>query len=293
MARGSGNGRRRSVLHFPSSIFPLSSPISRWTPVLLWMAGIFYFSSRPNPLSFLPSAGQQEPIDKVAHFTEYAGLLLLLHRALSNNDNRQNTSASDGFDPPGPPDSSITSNPDTTTAGTQFSPVVGHSSPVLSYASPEPRRRVEGLVALGLALTYAISDELHQELTPGRSFELADIGYDLVGMIAALGLIWVWERRKTLAPPNPPNLGGTGHPPRLGGRGGLTADPMTATSHTAENRKRIYQTLCLTLAGQSDRMSWPAFSLSDWDLLIATARAEGVAPLLYHLDTSPFFLFYF
>lgn len=56
--------------------------------------------------------------------------------------------------------------------------------------------------------------------------------------------------------------------------------PLTATSHTAENRKRIYKTLCRTLAGQLDRMSWPAFSLADWDRLIATARAEGVAPLL-------------
>ena len=216
MERGKWNSgkknTRATIVHFPSSILRLPPSVSRWAPVLLWMAGIFYFSSRPNPLGFLPSPGQQESVGKVAHFAEYAGLLLLLHRALSNNDNRQNTSASDGFDPPGPPNSPIANNPGATIAGTQSSLVVGHSSPVLSYASPErrpdgstgspqqlvegPRRRVKGLVALGLALTYAISDELHQDFTPGRSFELADLGYDLAGAIAALGLVWMWERRR-------------------------------------------------------------------------------------------------
>jgi len=212
MEREEGKKLLSSILRLPLSILRPPFPVSRWAPALLWMAGIFYFSSRPNPLSFLPSTGQQESVGNLAHFTEYAGLLLLLHRALSNNDNRQNTSASDGFDPPGPPNSPIANNPGTTTASTQPSLVVGHSSPVLSYACPErrpeappefiegldegPRRRVEGLVALALALIYAISDELHQDFTPGRSYELADIGYDLVGAIAALGLIWMWERRR-------------------------------------------------------------------------------------------------
>jgi hypothetical protein len=33
-----------------------------------------------------------------------------------------------------------------------------------------------------------------QELAPGWDFELADIGYNLAGIIAALGLIWLIER---------------------------------------------------------------------------------------------------
>ena len=45
-----------------------------------------------------------------------------------------------------------------------------------------------------IAFAYALFDELHQELAPGRGFELADIGYDLVGVIAALGVMWVRER---------------------------------------------------------------------------------------------------
>jgi len=91
-----------------------------------------------SPLDFLPSPGQQEPIGKVAHFAEYAGLLLLLHRALSRGKMENGRGKMDklpGF----------------------------HSWP---------------------------------ELRAGRYFDRLNtgIGYDLVGMIAALGLIWMWER---------------------------------------------------------------------------------------------------
>jgi VanZ family protein len=48
------------------------------------MAGIFYFSSCPNPLNFLPSSGRAPHIDKLAHIGEYAGLAALLHRALAS-----------------------------------------------------------------------------------------------------------------------------------------------------------------------------------------------------------------
>ena len=44
-----------------------------------------------------------------------------------------------------------------------------------------------------------------------------------------------------------------------------------------------YRALCLALAGRLDLVDWPAFSSADWDRLIATARAEGVAPLLYYI----------
>jgi len=135
------------------------------------MASIFYFSSRRNPLSFLPSRGQRESIDKVAHFAEYAGLLFLLHHALREHGSRR----------AGEPREKgnkrkrefVNNNPSSTV-------VSGQSS----------------VVALVLALVYAISDELHQELTPGRSFELADIGYDVAGMVTALGFIWTHRHLK-------------------------------------------------------------------------------------------------
>lgn len=39
--------------------------------------------------------------------------------------------------------------------------------------------------ALVFVLTYAISDELHQTMTPGRTPSIPDIGYDMIG---ALGM---------------------------------------------------------------------------------------------------------
>lgn len=129
------------------------------------MAGIFYFSSRPNPLGFLPLSRNAIDVDKFAHIGEYTGLVIMLHRALSNSRGGDWEKGREG--------ESVTRK---------------RSSPLLV-----PLRRPE----LGegfLCLLFAVLDELHQELTPGRGFELADIGYDLVGIMAALGLIWVRER---------------------------------------------------------------------------------------------------
>jgi hypothetical protein len=135
-----------------------------WAPVFIWMAGIFYFSSRPDPLDFLPSSGHGIDIDKVSHIGEYAGLAALLYRALSSSrgvDREKGESETEGQR--------------------------DNSAPL------HRRRRVE--VVFALALAYAILDELHQELVPGRGLELADIGYDLAGIIAALLLIWVREAK--------------------------------------------------------------------------------------------------
>jgi len=45
-----------------------------------------------------------------------------------------------------------------------------------------------------MALAYALSDELRQNSVPGRGGELADIGYDLAGVVAIVGLVWIRER---------------------------------------------------------------------------------------------------
>ena len=57
-------------------------PIYPWLPATLWMAGIFYFSSRPDPLDFIAAGGNKTALGKIAHFSEYAGLYFWLHRAL-------------------------------------------------------------------------------------------------------------------------------------------------------------------------------------------------------------------
>ena len=59
----------------------MSRRLLRWTPVVVWMAVIFYMSS----LSQLPSVAPptwQEALSNVAHFGEYAVLGGLLWRAL-------------------------------------------------------------------------------------------------------------------------------------------------------------------------------------------------------------------
>ncbi|MGC8838818.1 MAG: VanZ family protein [Anaerolineae bacterium] len=64
-----------------------ASPVGRWLPVLLWMAGIFYFSSRPDPLAFVgrPSA-DRDALGRAAHVLEYAGLAFWLQRALAREE---------------------------------------------------------------------------------------------------------------------------------------------------------------------------------------------------------------
>jgi hypothetical protein len=168
-----GNLSGLSSMNYLIDLFRRSRLVRLWAPVFLWMGAIFYFSSRPNPLGFLPSSRHTGGIDKLAHIGEYAGLAALLYRALSNkmgqraqtNHKGQRTSSSALSDP------YVSNNPDITALGGRFS------------------------LCFAIALAYALFDELHQELAPGRGFELADIGYDSVGIIAALGLIWVRERR--------------------------------------------------------------------------------------------------
>lgn len=73
----------------------LAHAIRYWVPVVLWMAAIFYGSSRkslPGPLSW-PSTGGFI-LGKATHMVEYAGLLVLLHRALVARHPRSSQGAS-------------------------------------------------------------------------------------------------------------------------------------------------------------------------------------------------------
>ncbi|MGA9348646.1 MAG: VanZ family protein [Anaerolineae bacterium] len=135
-----------------------------WAPVCIWMASISYFSSHSDPLGFLPSSGHGNDIGNLAHIGEYAGLAALLHRALSSG------------------------------RGVDREKGGGEAEERRDTSAPlHRRRRLE--VVFALALAYAVLDELHQELVPGRGFELADIGYDLAGIITALLLIWLRETK--------------------------------------------------------------------------------------------------
>jgi VanZ family protein len=50
--------------------------------------------------------------------------------------------------------------------------------------------------AFVLSLLYAASDELHQTFVSGRSGRLTDVGFDALGAILALGLVWWFSNRR-------------------------------------------------------------------------------------------------
>ena len=50
--------------------------------------------------------------------------------------------------------------------------------------------------AFVLSLLYAISDELHQTFVPGRSGRLTDVGFDSLGALLALGLVWWFSNQR-------------------------------------------------------------------------------------------------
>jgi VanZ family protein len=56
------------------------------------------------------------------------------------------------------------------------------------------------LLSLGsafiLSLLYAVSDEFHQTFVPGRTGRLTDVGFDALGALLALCLIWWFSNRR-------------------------------------------------------------------------------------------------
>ena len=144
-----------------------------WLIVLVWMAGILYFSSRQDPIGyFLSLVGKtsvataattevatslnapstnldHRPIwlNFVAHFSEYMGLMLLLLAAL----------------------------------------YMPKKASLISTIS----------IATGIALCFAVFDEVFQGFWPGRGFAISDLCLDLLGIITA-SIIFVIIRRKLI-----------------------------------------------------------------------------------------------
>ena len=58
-------------------------------------------------------------------------------------------------------------------------------------------RAGRSLAMAGLvSILYAASDEYHQTFVPGRHGQLWDLGVDSAGVMAVLGGIWWWGRRR-------------------------------------------------------------------------------------------------
>lgn len=141
----------------------LSGPrtfMSRWFPILLWIAAIYAGSSRsvlPWPLSGNSFAAQL--VRKAIHPIEYAGLATLLCRALGGN-------------------LSIFRNPDTHKQDDSL----GKDTPLRSSHKVL-------VAAFVLATVHGFLDEWHQSFVPGRNPSLWDVGLDAIGAGAALAVV--------------------------------------------------------------------------------------------------------
>ncbi|MEA3359252.1 MAG: VanZ family protein [Thermodesulfobacteriota bacterium] len=67
---------------------------------------------------------------------------------------------------------------------------------VLWFSLPklDDRLFTKMLLCASIPILYAVSDELHQSLVPGRCGNIRGILFDLIGII--LVLLWLWRRQK-------------------------------------------------------------------------------------------------
>ncbi|MBI4926737.1 MAG: VanZ family protein [Anaerolineae bacterium] len=130
--------------------------LRRWGPLLLWMVVIYSFSARSNPYAMLPSTWEATC------------------RSFYLGDLCQDE-------------------------------MLGRLSHTLEYAllallaaravSWEKRFSLPAAgLAAAISLGYALLDESHQLLVPGRTFQLLDLGLDSLGTLIGLSL-FAWLRR--------------------------------------------------------------------------------------------------
>jgi len=62
---------------------------------------------------------------------------------------------------------------------------------------PTQPTRLVTVAGAGVALSYSILDEIHQNFIPGRGTEAQDIAGNLAGVILAAALMMLWETLKT------------------------------------------------------------------------------------------------
>ena len=193
---------------------------------LLWMALIFFYSSRQADVSaedsgrigitlgriFIsdfeewPEEEQQEfaaridhPVRKTAHAAEYAVLGFLAAGACAGTAGSAGTSRSSGM---------AGSSGVAESAGTAESSGVAESAGTAESSGVAGRTgngawrkfRKEMFLPWLIAALYAASDEIHQLFVPGRSGQLSDVILDSAGALAGVAaftvLCWLINRRK-------------------------------------------------------------------------------------------------
>ena len=194
--------------------------------MLLWMALIFFYSSRQADVSaedsgrigitlgriFIsdfeewPEEEQQEfaaridhPVRKTAHAAEYAVLGFLAAGACAGTAGSAGTSRSSGM---------AGSSGVAESAGTAGSSGVAESAGTAESSGVAGRTgngawrkfRKEMFLPWLIAALYAASDEIHQLFVPGRSGQLSDVILDSAGALAGVAaftvLCWLINRRK-------------------------------------------------------------------------------------------------
>ena len=194
--------------------------------MLLWMALIFFYSSRQADVSaedsgrigitlgriFIsdfeewPEEEQQEfaaridhPVRKTAHAAEYAVLGFLAAGACAGTAGSAGTSRSSGMaGSSGVAESAGTAE----SSGVAESAGTAESSGVAGRTGNGARRkfRKEMFLPWFIAALYAASDEIHQLFVPGRSGQLSDVILDSAGALAGVAaftvLCWLINRRK-------------------------------------------------------------------------------------------------
>jgi VanZ family protein len=58
--------------------------------------------------------------------------------------------------------------------------------------------RIHFILAVFLAVFYAVTDEFHQAFTPGRTPSAGDVGIDTVGVVLGV-LVWIWIKTRLRA----------------------------------------------------------------------------------------------
>lgn len=200
--------------------------------MLLWMALIFFYSSRQADVSaedsgrigitlgriFIsdfeewPEEEQQEfaaridhPVRKTAHAAEYAVLGFLAAGACTGTAGSAGTSRSSGM---AGSSGTAGSSGVAESAGTAGSSGVAESAGTAESSGVAGRTgngawrkfRKEMFLPWLIAALYAASDEIHQLFVPGRSGQLSDVILDSAGALAGVAaftvLCWLINRRK-------------------------------------------------------------------------------------------------
>ncbi len=131
-----------------------------WLPVVIWMVLIFLGSSRPD-VPVHHNGVADLVLKKSAHIIEYAALGLLLWRAWRGSLGQRRAVAAQS------------------------------SAPEQTDSCSSPSRLTVVVGAL-----YAASDEVHQVFVANRHGRLADVALDVVAILMALAVVWLWEQRR-------------------------------------------------------------------------------------------------